>query len=731
MWVEEHAAARRRRLRRLSGLAAAGALAIGSAMLAATAPAAAGTDDGQTVSGPVIVVADGPAEATQIELGGQARNLPGLTAEVQRLGAATGDVVTVATSAGTDAGSAVIPGSGQVSLPAPAAPASAGPVDHEVTLVMATWPGADPASTPSTQQARNSIAASAEYWRTVSGQRISFRQGPVHEGVALTASPCQLGSSQMLAQVTARTGWTWAANKHVVVVGARCAENIGAVAAGWGSLGADPGSGGYVVINGSAGIGDGATRPATGATAHELGHNLSLGHSQELACGVSGNQVVDGGAADCRAMEYGNKYSIMGGLSGGMPMTPAAPEMARLGLTDAAALRDVASGSPAVDLTLAPTGGAAGLRFVRFTDAAGGTYYLEYRAAAGPDSPTLGGAGAPPRLPAGVVITKILADPEGTLFRAGDNLNGQRLQVSHADTYQLDANPLSNPVSPDPTTAGGYDGDPVLPVGHVQFLGQGSIIVHGQDASGARITVDLSKAPTASVPQPPLNVRVARSGADGARITFDRPASDGGAYIRSYTVTASPGGQTCTATDGRGCVISPLAAAAPYSFAVTASNAVGDSTAASSGPAAVVVPAPAATPTVTATVTAAPATTHAPARSDPAIVATQTYADVSVGEPTGCGWTGYEPCAEVAQTAEVAAVETYTYSSSGYDSTYGTSGYGATPSASSSALAQTGAGTTVGLAWLGAAALGLGAVLVGAASVAPRYRRGRHAAGRD
>ncbi len=186
MWVEEHAAGRRRRLRRLSGLAAAGALAIGSATLAATAPAAAGTDDGQTVSGPVIVVADGPAEATQIELGGQARNLPGLTAEVQRLGAATGDVVTVATSAGTDAGSAVIPGSGQVSLPAPAVPASAGPVDHEVTLVMATWPGADPASTPSTQQARNSIAASAEYWRTVSGQRISFRQGPVHEGVALT-----------------------------------------------------------------------------------------------------------------------------------------------------------------------------------------------------------------------------------------------------------------------------------------------------------------------------------------------------------------------------------------------------------------------------------------------------------------------------------------------------------------------------------------------------------------
>ena len=81
--------------------------------------------------------------------------------------------------------------------------------------------GADPLP-PSTQQARNSIAASAEYWRTVSGQRI-FPPGPVHEGVALTASPCQLGSSQMLAQVTARTGWTWAANKHVVVVGARCA----------------------------------------------------------------------------------------------------------------------------------------------------------------------------------------------------------------------------------------------------------------------------------------------------------------------------------------------------------------------------------------------------------------------------------------------------------------------------------------------------------------------------
>ena len=56
-------------------------------------------------------------------------------------------------------------------------------------------------------------------------------------------------------------------------------------------------------------------------------------------------------------------------------MTPAAPEMARLGLTDAAAPARRRIWLPAVDLTLAPTGGAAGLRFVRFTDAAGGTLF--------------------------------------------------------------------------------------------------------------------------------------------------------------------------------------------------------------------------------------------------------------------------------------------------------------------------------------------------------------------
>ncbi|MFI0433428.1 MAG: fibronectin type III domain-containing protein, partial [Candidatus Nanopelagicales bacterium] len=650
-----------------------------------------------------MVLADAPGESAEITVGASTTTIAGLTAELARLGAATGDIVTV-TTAEEGSGRTVVPGSGLLAEPA-VTPQGVVPEDHEVTLVMATWPGADDATKPTTDQARQTITASADYWRTVSAQQINFVPGAVHENVALSTSLCSLGYSELMQQLQLQTGWTPGPSKHVVVAGAHCTENGWGVAAGWGSVGSHVDSGGYVILNGTAGIGN----RATGSTAHELGHNISLGHAQEVACASGGMQVVDGPADGCRAIEYGNKYSIMGGLSGAPPMVPSAPELARLGLTGGA-LRDIATGSAALDITLAPVGGISGTRFARFTDAHGDTYYLEYRSAVGPDAPTLSGSPTP-RLPSGVVISKEFVEADGTPFRAGSDIFGAPLKVISRDSYQLDANPLSNPVNPSPTESGGYDGDPVLPIGHVQFLGQGSVIVHSQDASGARITIDLSQAPKATAPQAPRNVNVARSGADGARATFTRPASDGGAYITRYTVTATPGGATCTAVDERGCVVSPLTAGVTYSFTVTAGNLVGTSAGAPSGAPGVVIPIAPPLPTVTVTPTptviatasptAAPAQVATPA---PTISATQTYSDLTADTYTGCGIDGYEPCdtytdcgvdgyepcdtytgcgidgyepCDTYTGATAAAVETYAYGTSGYETTYGST-YGAT-----------------------------------------------------
>lgn len=77
------------------------------------------------------------------------------------------------------------------------------------------------------------------------------------------------------------------------------------------------------------------------------------------------------------------------------------------------------------------------------------------------------------------------------------------------------------------------------------------------------------------VPSAPSNV-VAVGGHDGwAKVTWSAPASDGNAPITSYTVTASPGGQTCTSWNWLECDVVPLTPGSAVTFTVTATNSVG------------------------------------------------------------------------------------------------------------------------------------------------------------
>jgi len=78
-------------------------------------------------------------------------------------------------------------------------------------------------------------------------------------------------------------------------------------------------------------------------------------------------------------------------------------------------------------------------------------------------------------------------------------------------------------------------------------------------------------------PAPPTNVQVAVSGAS-ASISWTPPADDGGMPITGYTVTASPGGLSCTVTGDpppTSCTITGLTPGVAYSFTVTATNAGG------------------------------------------------------------------------------------------------------------------------------------------------------------
>ncbi len=89
--------------------------------------------------------------------------------------------------------------------------------------------------------------------------------------------------------------------------------------------------------------------------------------------------------------------------------------------------------------------------------------------------------------------------------------------------------------------------------------------------------------PTATVPGTPAVAGVS-PGDHSATVTWLKPA-DGGATIVGYTVTATPGGASCSTSDADAlsCTITGLTNGISYTFTVTARNAAGASPPASTG----------------------------------------------------------------------------------------------------------------------------------------------------
>lgn len=79
-----------------------------------------------------------------------------------------------------------------------------------------------------------------------------------------------------------------------------------------------------------------------------------------------------------------------------------------------------------------------------------------------------------------------------------------------------------------------------------------------------------------SVPGPPQNATATASNAQ-VEVSWAVPAYDGGAAITGYTVTAFPGGQSCSTTTATACTVTGLANGTLYSFLVLANNSVGSS----------------------------------------------------------------------------------------------------------------------------------------------------------
>ncbi len=90
--------------------------------------------------------------------------------------------------------------------------------------------------------------------------------------------------------------------------------------------------------------------------------------------------------------------------------------------------------------------------------------------------------------------------------------------------------------------------------------------------------VDTSLSPGMTVPGAPTGVS-ARAGDGSVVVSWRWPSSTGSSAITGYTVTASPGGATCTTSGATSCMVIGLDNGTAYTFTVTAQNSAGSSAA--------------------------------------------------------------------------------------------------------------------------------------------------------
>ncbi|HET7900084.1 MAG TPA: zinc-dependent metalloprotease family protein, partial [Candidatus Nanopelagicales bacterium] len=345
---------------------------------------------------------------------------------------------------------------------------SSGTAVHQVLVVVARPAGGSTTSvTPAAVAATVSHGVNT-YWSTVTDGKVGFAATAYPSVVATTNVPCANGSVSSSGafwnEIKSKVGWTDGSGKHLVVYFPAFAACGGI--AGLGTVGSGVASGGVTWSNGYNDV---------GVIGHELGHNIGLGHSQELDCTVGGVRVMDAAPSSCTDRSYWDTTDIMA-LSWNYQGFLNASHLRKLGLLDATAQATPADNG---SVTLRPIEYASGLRVLTLSDGAA-RYVVEYRQAVGLDSWMSGirGWGGP-----GVTVRKEfdLTQPGTSSFDA-------------TESYLLDG----NPATPD-TSLGSVV--TTLPTGIWLDLADGRLGLRITSTSSSGATIEYRNGPAADDPR--------------------------------------------------------------------------------------------------------------------------------------------------------------------------------------------------------------------------------------